>query len=67
MGAPYLARFSRDMGYRKPYRSLPLVGKNLPVERCSIPYLAKNERDMGHPSVILQVQALAATEPQLSL
>ena len=49
-GAPYLARFSRDVGYR---RASPLA---LPTQATvqgktrGIPHLAKNERDMGHPA-----------------
>jgi hypothetical protein len=49
-GAPYLARFSRDVGY---HCSFPLTldsSETLSGQHRGIPYLAKNERDMGHPS-----------------
>jgi hypothetical protein len=42
-GAPYLARFSRDVGYHEPQPFSGLKQKH--VERCSIPDLAKNGRE----------------------
>src|SRR5580704_16861679 len=46
-GAPYLARFSRDVGFHEPKPALPVEQKNFAVWRSGIPHLAKNERDMG--------------------
>jgi hypothetical protein len=61
LGAPHLARFSRDVGYHSPiFVTFKLLGalsfgfilRGAAVEIRGIPYLAKNERDMGHPELV---------------
>ncbi len=44
MGAPHLARFSRDVGLPQSFWLSAVVD----------PYLAKNKRDMGHPSFVAE-------------
>src|ERR1700677_2616994 len=66
MGAPYLARFSRDVGFHCPI--LATLGPSLllqvsisswrrTVKVRGIPHLAKNERDVGHPSSIYSIRS----------
>src|ERR1700733_1904631 len=60
MGAPHLARFSRDVGYH----GAGFANFETSNQNCGIPHLAKNERDVGHPSVPLRekIQTLALVE-----
>jgi hypothetical protein len=51
-GAPYLARFSRDVGYHGSFPEPSLAVIKLEGRRGGIPHLAKNERDMGHPAIV---------------
>src|SRR5271165_3335223 len=46
-GAPYLARFSRDVGFHCTATGIRPGGKGATNGRP--PHLAKNQRDMGHP------------------
>jgi hypothetical protein len=58
-GAPYLARFSRDVGYR---RASPLAlspQATVQGKTRGIPHLAKNERDMGHPAIVVGTEKTA--------
>jgi hypothetical protein len=50
MGAPYLARFSRDVGLTNVDLKLLIDCEESRGESGGIPHLAKNERDMGHPA-----------------
>ncbi len=48
LGAPYLARFSRDVGFYCTATGIRPGGKGATNGRP--PHLAKNVRDMGHPA-----------------
>src|ERR1700722_1524045 len=50
-GAPYLARFSRDVGDPESPRNVSIWLQSTQVESSGIPHLAKNERDVGHPTL----------------
>ena len=57
----YLARFSRDVGYR---RASPLAlspQATVQGKTRGIPHLAKNERDMGHPAIVVGTEKTAKT------
>jgi hypothetical protein len=54
-GAPYLACFSRDMGFRSLSSAacwVPMRVMESKIEVCGIPHLAKNKQDMGHPGFV---------------
>jgi hypothetical protein len=62
-GAPHLARFSRDVGYRCAQPETHWAGyRHLRCGFGGIPHLAKNERDVGHPvSVVRTSQEVVRT------
>ncbi len=57
-GGPYLARFSRDVGFHCSYPLTADSSDALYGRHRRNPYLAKNERDMGHPSLVREQEAL---------
>src|ERR1700722_11845076 len=50
-GAPYLARFSRDVGYNCSRPECFRAQQTNKVEVRGTPHLAKYERDVGHPLI----------------
>src|SRR5271168_4452102 len=48
-GAPYLARFWRDVGFHGSHPETPHTQSTVRGRHSSVPHLAKNERDVGHP------------------
>jgi len=58
-GAPYLARFLRDVGYHGSFPEPSPAVIKLEGRRGGIPHLAKNERDMGHPATVVGTEKTA--------